>query len=478
MTEHGSALADGERGLVLCLSGGGFRATFFHLGVIRYLRDSGKLGKVQYIYSVSGGSILAAHLALNWDQYRLEGADPGAFLARSAEVARFGLRDVRGRIVRRWIVLGFLPRYKKVVQLEREYRTLFGDSVLTSLPNEPHLEILASSLITGGLVSISSQGLWMERGPGRGQHSVALMPLAKAVAASSAFPPLFPPVKIDRADLRLGRIKCHWLNNSPMVVFDSLGPAAARSKLADRISDLQLVVSDAASELDWRPRRRWSLVTRNVRATEIMMRRIGQLQQEAYTAARDVVMLKIGATIERPNAAYDPCVQKIDIQRLVGRLRTDLDCFSMAEIRALVRHGYAVAREGLAEGRLRFGVADPCPESWPSGSVASMSLGADFERLRRGLHSAARELAALRRERDAATGKRYSDADESAHREDNRTRQSDIREARALIDCLKKEARGDCGSYRAQTPSRGGRWWRSCFIHLLRGCYRHWPGVT
>ena len=55
--------------LGLALSGGGFRATLYHLGVIRYLRDTGKLEEVSDIASVSGGSILAAHLVLNWEKY-------------------------------------------------------------------------------------------------------------------------------------------------------------------------------------------------------------------------------------------------------------------------------------------------------------------------------------------------------------------------------------------------------------------------
>ena len=53
----------------LALSGGGFRATLYHLGVIRYLRDSGAILHVKDIAAVSGGSILAAHLVLNWDRY-------------------------------------------------------------------------------------------------------------------------------------------------------------------------------------------------------------------------------------------------------------------------------------------------------------------------------------------------------------------------------------------------------------------------
>ena len=55
--------------LGLALSGGGFRATLYHLGVVRFLRDAGILPRVTHITAVSGGSILGAHLALNWDRY-------------------------------------------------------------------------------------------------------------------------------------------------------------------------------------------------------------------------------------------------------------------------------------------------------------------------------------------------------------------------------------------------------------------------
>src|SRR5213594_2666876 len=52
-----------RRGIGLCLSGGGFRATLFHLGALRRLNEFGILAKLRTISSVSGGSITAAHLA-------------------------------------------------------------------------------------------------------------------------------------------------------------------------------------------------------------------------------------------------------------------------------------------------------------------------------------------------------------------------------------------------------------------------------
>ena len=45
----------------LALSGGGFRAAIFHLGVIRRLEELGIMKDVDVISSVSVGSIIAAY---------------------------------------------------------------------------------------------------------------------------------------------------------------------------------------------------------------------------------------------------------------------------------------------------------------------------------------------------------------------------------------------------------------------------------
>ena len=46
--------------LGLALSGGGFRASFFHLGVLRRLAELDVLRHVEVLSTVSGGSIIAA----------------------------------------------------------------------------------------------------------------------------------------------------------------------------------------------------------------------------------------------------------------------------------------------------------------------------------------------------------------------------------------------------------------------------------
>src|SRR5437773_1603118 len=57
------APAEQRSGIALCLSGGGFRAALFHLGAVRRMNELAVLSQITAISSVSGGSILAAHLA-------------------------------------------------------------------------------------------------------------------------------------------------------------------------------------------------------------------------------------------------------------------------------------------------------------------------------------------------------------------------------------------------------------------------------
>ena len=51
-------------GVGLCLSGGGYRAMLFHVGVVWRLHDAGWLERLDRVSSVSGGSITAGALAL------------------------------------------------------------------------------------------------------------------------------------------------------------------------------------------------------------------------------------------------------------------------------------------------------------------------------------------------------------------------------------------------------------------------------
>ena len=202
------------RRIGLALSGGGFRATLYHLGVVRFLKDANLLKDVTHIASVSGGSILAAHLTLNWNRYT--GSDQD-FADAADEIIKFVQFDVRNHIVRRlpfhWplrllhrLSLGRIPLKTPNTILERYYeRFLFGDTCLYELPSRPELHILATNVSEGGFSVFSREGLFIRRRRLEGDTldfvPARMASIPKVVGASSAFPGFFPPVQITAADL-------------------------------------------------------------------------------------------------------------------------------------------------------------------------------------------------------------------------------------------------------------------------------------
>ena len=115
----------------LCLSGGGFRATIFHAGTIAALRAMNLLSDIENIVSVSGGSIAAAHVNLNSDEYHHLDAD--VFLLKLRELLEITSLDVRGRIVRRWLLLGSILSFRRSAQLIRHYERLYDKKNLGDL---------------------------------------------------------------------------------------------------------------------------------------------------------------------------------------------------------------------------------------------------------------------------------------------------------------------------------------------------------
>src|SRR5882757_3461130 len=87
-------------GLCLALSGGGFRATLFHLGSLRRLNELGLISRASAISSVSGGSIMAACLAdAMIDTPPVHGKPPANFDALVAKVHALTSYNLRRTIL-------------------------------------------------------------------------------------------------------------------------------------------------------------------------------------------------------------------------------------------------------------------------------------------------------------------------------------------------------------------------------------------
>lgn len=357
--------------LALSFSGGGFRATLFHLGFVRLLADAGLLSSVTHICSVSGGSILAAHLVQNWERYT-----GGQFDAAAGEIVDFASRDVRGRVFRRWIMatvlspllmfLGGLQRWNRTRLLQAEYDTLFRGEPLGALqgPNRPELFLMATAMKTGDMCAFTSNGLQFERryldddldDAGEQRIDCRLVPISLAVTASSAFPPAFPPVYVTHEQLRVDASQFlqspEYLSDGG--VYDNLGIRKIQNLRARTRFDLAaIMVSDAESPFVWKVganyKRFWH---RAVRASDILMRRVAELEYEwARRSAEDGRPLLLRVHISRFLADAAGALAR-ELVHSVRQIRTDLDRFDPLEVSCLVRHGYQVARQTLVESRL------------------------------------------------------------------------------------------------------------------------------
>lgn len=333
-----------DDGVTLCLSGGGFRATFFHIGVLAALRDTGLLTRVNRLVGVSGGALAAAHAAVHWDDF----VGPAArFYEAIGELIAFAQRGPRSRVMRRWVLGAFIGRPfwgagTRGQLLQSQYRTLFGQRTLSDVSG-PALVLTSTSMTTGRVYAFTADGFYVvSDGELSERVQTQSISLAWAITASSCFPPAFPPVPLRRDDLVLSvqqfPLGADFLTDGG--VFDNSGLSFIR--LAMDSSTKNVIASDASAAFDWSDRNRfWHVISRTARTTDIMMSRIAKFERCAYAEA---VGNLVEISIHDDVSVYDPVMH-----RRVACLRTDLDRFSGTEIRWLLRHGYAAGVTKLVQ---------------------------------------------------------------------------------------------------------------------------------
>ncbi|MDR4495700.1 MAG: patatin-like phospholipase family protein [Nitrospirales bacterium] len=206
ITLHGES-----KRLGLALSGGGFRAAAFHLGVFRKLQAMNLLWKLDLLTCVSGGSIAGAFLAANWNQ-----SDVLDRLDRYLKTKSIAIGSVIGGILD--------PFSSRLEKLAESYdRDLFDQRTLSDLGNGPRLYLNSTNLSTGNVFFfVTGGGKPSEMGEHElGVHPAETFSIAKAVAASSAFPPVFPPLRIDASMYPAAGMEYITLTDGG--VYDNLG---------------------------------------------------------------------------------------------------------------------------------------------------------------------------------------------------------------------------------------------------------------
>jgi len=371
----------------LCLSGGGFRASLFHLGVCRCLHQNGLLSGIDTISGVSGGSIFAGFLArqmmhYGWsslgqiEDYERQIAEPFHLLVT---------RDLRTLPVLMHFAWNWLTPRWRVRHLVSVLTGQLGDHALLDIPAHPKFVFNATDVLFG---------VNWEFGRDRvGDWQAGYTPppkdlkLAFAVAASACFPPVFGPMRLpfDPRRLKGGDYRkpdrdrlLRRLALTDGGVYDNLGLEPVWRRHGG------VIVSDAGAPFCFEVSR--TPVLRHLRYTSLFSRgvlalrkrwlmslisarpRCGLQDREGCVMTRRPGTLHCGHYVgmssrRRSGTGYSERV----VEQRINRIRTDLDRFTEAEIAVLENHGYLIAHARLnTDSRLLRTKLQPPAEPYPA----------------------------------------------------------------------------------------------------------------
>lgn len=343
-------------GIGLALSGGGYRATLFHLGACRRLNELGILGKLYSISSVSGGSIFAAFLSsLPWDRvdpHRTPSFDQQIWDDLVAgPVRRLCQTDIRTEPILKKLMPWRWGRPQAVELLAETLEPHIGARGLKDLPKAPRFIFCATNLGFG--VN------WVFERTRMGDYQMGYLladdgerlewPLSLAVAISACFPPVFNAYRftttgktfqnglasdIDRA--RVG--KNLRLNDGGN--YDNLGlePLWKRRKY--------ILVSDGGGVFEYLPDS--GLFWRLLRYVSVLDAQARALRRRWLVSSFEEGRLEgtywgIGSAAKRYEQTRQGEYSYDNAQRYIAKIRTDLDAFSETEMGILENHGYTLA---------------------------------------------------------------------------------------------------------------------------------------
>lgn len=347
---EGSAAGPAD-GTALCLSGGGYRAMLFHVGVLWRLNDAAMLPALDRISSVSGGSITAGVLALSWPELAFDAAGRAhQFGARVVEpLRRMAGKHVDITSVLAGIGLPFVSVADRVTKAYR--RHLFGDATLQDLPDRPRFVVNATNLESGALMRFSKPYLADYR---VGRVKNPTVSVASAVAASSAFPPFLSPCTLDLSEAQwvtdegndlIGPEYRGTIALSDGGVYDNLGLETAWKRYT------RILVSDAGGLLapDPSPASDWAQHT--VRVLKVIDNQVRSLRKRQVieslrTGQRTGMYIGIRSHVANFGLA-DPLPADPAVTLDLADTPTRLDALDDERQQALINWGYTICDTGL-----------------------------------------------------------------------------------------------------------------------------------
>lgn len=391
-----------RRGLALCLSGGGFRATLFHCGALRRLNELGVLSQVATVSSVSGGSIANGMLAMQWAELKKSEKD-GVFNEFDALYRKplhdFCRRDLRTHVLfwdranpLNWIKLASSD-YSVTDKLCDAYgRDLKMSVPLSSLPAAPQFIFCATNLETGACWRFATGPSGRMGDYYTGWAETGDTPLATAVAASSAFPVTFPPLILKADPSKFHGAKPYpgqtpesnrkialtdggvydnlglepvWKTHRTLLVSDAGKPFSFDGDPGVKLSARLLRVFDVSGNQIGALRTRWLIDRFNTPASGMVGTYFG-----IATEVNDYRQPSIGGPGTPTAAPPDLPGFRGESLRLLRAVRTDLNQFSDTEIACLENHAYALTDAALRRYCPDL-IAKDAPFKWPDSNYVS-----------------------------------------------------------------------------------------------------------
>ena len=353
----------------LALSGGGFRASLFHLGVIRRLEELRIMERVAIVSAVSGGSIVAAFYLCEMEKELREVLRRGQTPDRVAlfeKIATKFMKAVEHNLRTRALI--YSPRYHPIrflkaaalqafrpgaradlIQAEYDKFFFFNDTMdqLPVVKSEepeggysacidtgeeplygPKLLLNTTSLLSGERVPFSRDTSSGIKDLKTSDKNVLL--LSRVVGASSGVPVVFPPTSIAGDLLVDGGV------SDNQGVEGLLDPASGINVMlvSDASGQMQIKHSLSISSLSVYTR------TNDIFQFQIRNKLLDRLCTWGETRGNSFAFIHLLVNLK--NRYGKPPRVSTEFLPALSRIRTDLDQFSPIECESLMYHGYTL----------------------------------------------------------------------------------------------------------------------------------------
>jgi NTE family protein len=378
-----------QQDIICALSGGGFRATFFHAGVLRALVRLRLKERIKIVSSVSGGSITSALFGIWFDE--IESIEDFDRLILEPLIM-FSRRNPRNVLLRYRIIslLNFLitsvgtlvgPIGKPLLLFaSRKNSQLFCEQLDSILFKHKTLANISKNIrIVLNSCNVNNGARFRFDNTDFGDYKIGYsyeidhLPISLAVTASACFPGLFSPIKMDlrgfkfylrdkqKQDAPHPNVQPDFVYLSDGGIFDNLGYYSLDSEIK-RGRNAFVLISDAAN--------RFQIDNADYRFFTALFRIKDILMEQVSNRDRKIIMQNLlkggwsGLYFKMENSCRwireslpEKGVPLPDMPLLgwsdsivsrIAQIRTDLDEFSDVEIHALVHHAETITETSFA----------------------------------------------------------------------------------------------------------------------------------